>query len=82
MGFPFILLALLAFSTTVGHSSGFIPKCSIILFRPVAWKKIWGKGRVFYCSLGHVASDFQTPQVLTIQTRGMIWAAEGKAAAK
>ena len=49
---------------------------------PVAWKKMWGKGRVFYCSLDHVASDFQTPQVLTIQTRGMIWAAEGKAAVK
>lgn len=47
---------------------------------PVAWKKMWGKGRVFYSSLGHVAGDFDVPEALTIQTRGMVWAAEGKAA--
>jgi type 1 glutamine amidotransferase len=46
---------------------------------PVVWKKTWGKGRVFYSSLGHVAKDFDVPEALTIQTRGMIWAAEGKA---
>ena len=45
---------------------------------PVVWKKTYGKGRVFYCSLGHVASDFDTPEVLTIVTRGMLWAAEGR----
>jgi len=48
---------------------------------PVVWKKTWGKGRVFYSSLGHVAADFDVPEALTIITRGMIWAAEGKAAA-
>jgi type 1 glutamine amidotransferase len=48
---------------------------------PVAWKRMWGKGRVFYSSLGHVASDFEVPEALTIQTRGMLWAAEGKAEA-
>ena len=42
---------------------------------PVAWKRMWGKGRVFYSSLGHVASDFDVPEVLTIITRGMLWAA-------
>jgi hypothetical protein len=45
---------------------------------PVAWKRTWGKGRVFYCSLGHVAKDFDVPEALTIMTRGMLWAA-GKA---
>ncbi|SVE02800.1 uncharacterized protein METZ01_LOCUS455654, partial [marine metagenome] len=25
---------------------------------PVVWKRMWGKGRVFYSSLGHVAADF------------------------
>jgi len=25
---------------------------------PVVWKKYYGKGRVFYSSLGHVAADF------------------------
>jgi len=48
---------------------------------PVAWKRSWGKGRVFYSSLGHVAKDFDVPEALTIQTRGMLWAAEGKALA-
>jgi uncharacterized protein len=50
---------------------------------PVAWKKMYGKGRVFYCSLGHVAQVFsQDPQILTMVTRGMLWAAEGKALVK
>ncbi len=42
---------------------------------PVAWKRTWGKGRVFYSSLGHVAGDFRVPQALKIITRGMLWAA-------
>ena len=42
---------------------------------PVAWKRMWGKGRVFYSSLGHVAKDFEVPEVLEIVKRGMQWAA-------
>jgi len=42
---------------------------------PVAWKRMWGKGRVFYSSLGHVAKDFEVAEALTIITRGMLWAA-------
>ena len=41
---------------------------------PVAWKRHWGTGRVFYCSLGHVAKDFEVPEALTIVQRGMLWA--------
>jgi type 1 glutamine amidotransferase len=41
---------------------------------PVVWKRRWGQGRVFYSSLGHVASDFDVPEVLEIQKRGMLWA--------
>ncbi|GCE22628.1 ThuA domain-containing protein [Dictyobacter kobayashii] len=41
---------------------------------PVAWKKQWGKGRVFYSSLGHVRTDFDVPEALTIMQRGMLWA--------
>lgn len=48
---------------------------------PVAWTKMYGQGRVFYCSLGHSASVVRQPEVLTLVTRGMIWAAEGKALA-
>jgi type 1 glutamine amidotransferase len=42
---------------------------------PVAWKRMWGKGRVFYSSLGHVAKDFKVREALAIITRGMLWAA-------
>jgi uncharacterized protein len=42
---------------------------------PVVWKRRWGKGRVFYSSLGHVAKEFEVPQMAAILRRGMIWAA-------
>lgn len=41
---------------------------------PVVWKRMWGAGRVFYSSLGHVARDFDVPQAREIQRRGMLWA--------
>ena len=47
---------------------------------PVAWKRMFGQGRVFYSSLGHVAKDLDVPQALTIMTRGMLWAAKGRRA--
>jgi type 1 glutamine amidotransferase len=43
---------------------------------PVAWKRMWGQGRVFYCSLGHVAADFQVPEAREIVRRGMLWASK------
>lgn len=42
---------------------------------PVAWKRRYGAGRVFYCSLGHVAADFQVPEAKEMVKRGMLWAA-------
>jgi len=42
---------------------------------PVAWKRQHGRGRVFYSSLGHVASEFDVPEMRTILRRGMNWAA-------
>jgi hypothetical protein len=42
---------------------------------PVVWTKCYGKGRVFYCSLGHKADVVRQPEVLTLVTRGMLWAA-------
>lgn len=41
---------------------------------PVVWKRMWGKGRIFYSSLGHVAKDFKVREALKIITRGMLWA--------
>ena len=43
---------------------------------PVVWTKKWGKGRVFYCSVGHDAEVTRQPEVLELVTRGMLWAAE------
>jgi len=42
---------------------------------PVVWTKTYGRGRVFYCSLGHQASIVAMPPVLRMMTRGMRWAA-------
>lgn len=42
---------------------------------PVVWKRMWGAGKVFYSSLGHVARDFEVPEAKEIQRRGMVWAA-------
>lgn len=42
---------------------------------PVVWKRRYGQGRVFYSSLGHVASEFAVPQMATILRRGLVWAA-------
>lgn len=42
---------------------------------PIVWKRRHGEGRVFYSSLGHVAKEFDVPQMRTILRRGMVWAA-------
>jgi type 1 glutamine amidotransferase len=42
---------------------------------PVAWKRRHGEGRVFYSSLGHVAREFEVPEMREIFRRGLLWAA-------
>jgi type 1 glutamine amidotransferase len=42
---------------------------------PVVWKRQYGKGRVFYSSLGHVTKEFEVPEMKTILERGLLWAA-------
>jgi hypothetical protein len=41
---------------------------------PVIWKRVWGQGRIFYTSLGHVAKDFDVPEAREIVRRGLLWA--------
>lgn len=41
---------------------------------PVAWTRRYGSGRVFYASVGHVASDFNVPEAREIVRRGLLWA--------
>lgn len=61
----------LATTTFTGHYCDWID--GVVM--PVAWKRRYGKGRVFYCSLGHVAKDFDVPEAREIVRRGLIWAA-------
>ncbi len=42
---------------------------------PVVWTKYYGKGKVYYNSLGHQANIVSMPQVLELMRRGMLWAA-------
>lgn len=43
---------------------------------PVAWVRHWGRGRVFYHSLGHEPSEFaRFPAALELTRRGLLWAA-------
>ena len=64
----------LATTTFTGEHNDWIDGAVI----PVVWKKSFGKGRVFYSSLGHVAKDFEVPEALEIMKRGIRWATESK----
>ena len=46
---------------------------------PVTYVKRWGAGRVFYCSIGHAVSEFEILEVRAMITRGVVWAARGRA---
>ncbi len=49
---------------------------------PVAWKKMYGNGRVFYISVGHTPADFDIPDSWELLTRGIRWASGSKYAQK
>jgi type 1 glutamine amidotransferase len=42
---------------------------------PVAWKRKFGEGRVFYQSIGHGTRELEIPEVREITKRGLLWAA-------
>ena len=64
----------LATTTFAGDQEGadWIEGCVM----PAVWKRVWGKGRVFFSSLGHVAKDFDVPEAKEILRRGMLWASK------
>lgn len=41
---------------------------------PVVWTRMWDKGKVAYCSLGHVVADFDVPELRELVRRSLIWA--------
>ncbi len=67
----------LATTTFAGDQEGmdWIAGCVM----PVVWKRRYGAGRVFYASIGHVAADFEVPEVPEIIKRGLLWAGGVKA---
>jgi type 1 glutamine amidotransferase len=44
---------------------------------PVLWTKFYGRGRVFYSSIGHTAAAVASEPHLTLLRRGFRWAAGG-----
>ena len=42
---------------------------------PVVFTKLWGRGRVFYNSLGHTWESFNIPEARELMRRGFVWAA-------
>jgi type 1 glutamine amidotransferase len=44
---------------------------------PVSWKRLWGKGRVFYCALGHTLDILEHSTISTLLRRAVHWAARG-----
>ncbi|MFT3787753.1 MAG: ThuA domain-containing protein [Tepidisphaeraceae bacterium] len=43
---------------------------------PVVWTKYYGRGKVFYNSLGHQASIVEAEPCLTLMRRGFLWASK------
>ncbi len=60
----------LATSTFVGDVVPWIAGSTV----PAAWKRMWGAGKVFYASVGHVAKDFDVPEARELVRRGILWA--------
>lgn len=60
----------LATTTFSGQYLPWIEGCVM----PVVWKRRWGGGRVFYCSIGHTVDELNMPEVYEIMRRGLIWA--------
>jgi type 1 glutamine amidotransferase len=59
---------------TPGADGPHVPNGQIDM--PVIWTKMYGKGRVFYHSIGHAASLLSDEPIKTITRRGFLWAAE------
>jgi len=62
-------------ATTTCHASAEAPWIEGTVM-PVVWKRMYGAGRVFYSSVGHVAADFEVEEARIIVERGMLWASK------
>ncbi|MBM3264211.1 MAG: ThuA domain-containing protein [candidate division Zixibacteria bacterium] len=57
-------------TTFTGEHAPWIEGCVM----PVVWRRRWGNGKVFHCTLGHRASDFDVPEARELVRRGLLWA--------
>ena len=60
----------LATTTFSGEHAPWVAGCVM----PVAWTRRWGKGCVFYFSVGHTMKEFEVPEAREILRRGLLWA--------
>ncbi len=49
---------------------------------PVAWVRAWGRGRVFYHSVGHDITNMADPNVRALTRQGLNWAARDRGGKK
>jgi type 1 glutamine amidotransferase len=63
--------SVLAETVFSGAHASWIAGCRM----PVAWTRMYGSGRVFYCSIGHGPDDLRIPEVKEMIRRGILWAA-------
>ena len=70
----------LAETTVTDGGSGFAPHLTDgPVTMPVAYTRRWGRGRVFYCSLGHSDAEFDRfPGAWALMRRGLLWALQGE----
>lgn len=68
-------IKVLATTTFKGDPDSWIDGCVM----PVIWKKMYGKGRIFYTSLGHnLTHVLEAPNGMEIIKRGIQWASDSK----
>ncbi|MDY7109407.1 MAG: ThuA domain-containing protein [Planctomycetota bacterium] len=55
-----------------GEHASWIAGCRM----PVVWARMYGAGRVFYCSIGHGPDDLGIAEAREMIRRGILWAAK------
>ena len=66
------VLATTEFPTADGRH---VPNGRVLM--PVVYTKLWGKGKIFYNSLGHDRHVFDIPEARELMRRGFLYAARG-----
>ena len=58
------------------YEKKFVHYSNMPVLMPAAYTKMYGKGRVFYCSLGHNAEVLKQKDLNRLVLNGMLWAAK------